>query len=131
MFGLFKKKKTAVDDLVVFCERADDALMLCYEQRDVQAVVPYFATPLLHTVHEDILSGIDLMQEYGIAKYRKRTWDNKQELSANRFSISKHIRHENVSIRGMIDIPVGDVIDEIWTLEQRDAGMVVCDIRRV
>ena len=132
MFGLFgKNKKTAVDDVVGFCDKADDALMLCYEQRDVNAVVSYFATPLLHAIHEELMSGSDMLQEYGIAKYRLRTWDNKVELGGTKYSITKHIRHKDVSIRGMVNIPVGDPIDEVWTLESSDKGLVVCDIRRI
>ena len=129
MFGLFKKK-TPSDNVIAFCERADDALMLAYEQGDIHAIVPYFTHPLIDYILEEIQSGADLITEYGISKYRIRTWDNKQSINEAALSISKHIRHENVSIRGMIDIPVGDPIDEDWVVITQGNQMFVKDIRR-
>ena len=131
MFGFLKKKSKSADNFLRFCERADDALMLCYEQRDVHAVIPYFATPLLHAIHEELLSGDDMLQEYGIAKYRNRTWDGKRTVDDTHFSIIKRIRHENVYIRGMVSIPVGDDIDEEWIVEQNGAEWRVCEMRRI
>ena len=130
MFGLFKKKRKD-DTFLKFCDAADDALMLCYEQRDIRAVVPYFSSSLLNIICEEIKSPRDLTQEYGIAKYRIRTWEDKTETSANNYTISKHLRHQNVSIHGMIDIPVGDNIDELWYVTEQEGKMYVQDIRRL
>ena len=129
MFGLFKRKQKK-DDVVAFCENADDALMLAYEQGDIHAIVPYFTHPLIDDILEEIQSGADLTQEYGIAKYRIRTWDNKFPTSDTSYSIDKHVRHENVAIRGMIDIPVGDPIDEVWCIVVQNNQLFVKDIRR-
>lgn len=130
MFGFFKKAKT--NKLVDFCERADDALTLAYERRDVQAAAGFFHNRLLDYVLEEIQSGYDYVHELGMQKYRIRTWDTVEEdPNSDTIKICKHIRHQDVHIRGMIDIPVGDNIDEVWTIQKANSNYLVLNIRRV
>lgn len=130
MFGLFKKPK--VNKFIDFCERADDALTLAYERGDVQAAAGFFHNRLLDYILEEIQSGYNYVQELGIAKYRIRTWDTViEEPDGNTMKVTKHIRHQDVHIRGMIDIPVGDNIDEVWTLQKNGNNYLVLNIRRV
>ena len=133
MFGLFKKKKPTPTKggLLKFLDEANEALMLAYEQRDISAVVKYFTYPYLDVISEDLRSGVDLTQELGLAKYRVITWSEPVFTEPNEYTSRKQLRHKNVKIHGLIDIPVGDNVDEIWYVLSTEKGFLVTDIRKV
>ena len=130
MFGFGKKPKVKPNKVIAFCEQADDALTLAYEQGDIQAAVPYFHYPLLDYLVEEIQSGKDLTQELGLKKYRLRTWTILHE-SDTLITLKKQIRHQDVKIRGMVSIPVGDNVDEEWDVDVSTNKYGVENIRRL
>ena len=76
------------------------------------------------------MSGRDLTQELGLPKYRVRTWEE-AEKQGSTFVVRKKLRHKDVHIRGLIDIPVGDNVDEDWYVIEDYRGFRVVDIRRI
>lgn len=132
MFGLFKKKnKTPVNEIVRFLNDANEALMLAYMQGDISAVTKYFTYPYLDVISEDLRSGVDLTQELGLAKYRVITWSDPVAVNDKEYTSHKSLRHKDVKIRGLIDIPVGDNVDEMWYVISTAKGYFVTDIRRL
>lgn len=127
---LFGKKKAAQNKLIKFLDDADDALMLAYSQRDIRAVTPFLTNSLLEYVGEEIMSGRDMTAELGLPKYRLRTWEESHK-DGSTVIVRKKLRHKDVHIHGLIDIPVGDNVDEDWYVMEDKGDFKVTEIRRI
>ena len=124
MIGLFKKK----DPCIKWLEELDATYTGALRRKNARLLEPYFTRKCLTRVVELVNSSNDLL--CGLERYRVVNYTVKSKEPESTVYL-KQITYKNVKMGYGVEVPVGEALNELWTVVQENGKYLVADIKGV
>jgi len=114
------------DELLAFLEQADDAYMLAHMTACMNDFGRYAAGTVCHVLMDDLFKKPPKM--FGTRKHRRRSWSVVAH-DPQWILVRKRLWHEPVKAGRGFYIPLGDEMEECWTIVCRADGYQIVDVK--